>query len=555
MYQYSDAQKQVLQQRAKQFGQQVQRFKSGEIHPDFFQQLRLRNGLYKQRYAHMLRVAIPYGTLCSQQLRKLAFIARKYDRGYGHFTTRQNIQYNWPALEAVSAILSDLAEVGMHAIQTSGSCIRNITTDHFAGVAADEVEDPRAWCELLRQWSVFHPEFNWLPRKFKFAVSAAATDRAVTELHDIGLKLYHDQHGNSVFKVLVGGGMGRTPVIGKVIHPALPGAQLLAYMQSILRIYNLYGRRDNKYKSRIKILVNDLGIDQFRNLVEQDFARADPAQFADSLQQLAQFKQMFAPKPATNNLSRVENIAVNSPIYAEWVKRNTVIHKLSGYCIVIVSLKKPGEAPGDMQAEQMQIVADIAEKFGEDEIRVSHEQNLILPMIRKQHLFEVFQKLTQYGLATANIGTISDLICCPGIDFCSLANASTIPVVHELNQSLAKFKSLPAVGELKLKISGCMNACGHHHIGDIGILGVDKKGEEWYQITLGGKAGNGAALGLRLGPAISRDNIIAAIEMILDTYLKYREADESFNTTTHRIGVEPFKNNVYQNNLSTPRAA
>lgn len=555
MYQYSDAQKQVLQQRAKQFGQQVQRFKSGEIHPDFFQQLRLRNGLYKQRYAHMLRVAIPYGTLCSQQLRKLAFIARKYDRGYGHFTTRQNIQYNWPALEAVSTILSDLAEVGMHAIQTSGSCIRNITTDHFAGVAADEVEDPRAWCELLRQWSVFHPEFNWLPRKFKFAVSAAATDRAVTELHDIGLKLYHDQHGNSVFKVLVGGGMGRTPVIGKVIHPALPGAQLLAYMQSILRIYNLYGRRDNKYKSRIKILVNDLGIDQFRNLVEQDFARADPAQFADSLQQLAQFKQMFAPKPATNNLSRVENIAVNSPIYAEWVKRNTVIHKLSGYCIVIVSLKKPGEAPGDMQAEQMQIVADIAEKFGEDEIRVSHEQNLILPMIRKQHLFEVFQKLTQYGLATANIGTIGDLICCPGIDFCSLANASTIPVVHELNQSLAKFKSLPAVGELKLKISGCMNACGHHHIGDIGILGVDKKGEEWYQITLGGKAGNGAALGLRLGPAISRDNIIAAIEMILDTYLKYREADESFNTTTHRIGVEPFKNNVYQNNLSTPRAA
>lgn len=555
MYQYSDAQKQVLQQRAKQFGQQVQRFKSGEIHPDFFQQLRLRNGLYKQRYAHMLRVAIPYGTLCSQQLRKLAFIARKYDRGYGHFTTRQNIQYNWPALEAVSAILSDLAEVGMHAIQTSGSCIRNITTDHFAGVAADEVEDPRAWCELLRQWSVFHPEFNWLPRKFKFAVSAAATDRAVTELHDIGLKLYHDQHGNSVFKVLVGGGMGRTPVIGKVIHPALPGAQLLAYMQSILRIYNLYGRRDNKYKSRIKILVNDLGIDQFRNLVEQDFARADPAQFADSLQQLARFKQMFAPKPATNNSSRVENIAVNSPIYAEWVKRNTVIHKLSGYCIVIVSLKKPGEAPGDMQAEQMQIVADIAEKFGEDEIRVSHEQNLILPMIRKQHLFEVFQKLTQYGLATANIGAISDLICCPGIDFCSLANASTIPVVHELNQSLAKFKSLPAVGELKLKISGCMNACGHHHIGDIGILGVDKKGEEWYQITLGGKAGNGAALGLRLGPAISRDNIIAAIEMILDTYLKYREADESFNTTTHRIGVEPFKNNVYQNNLSTPRAA
>lgn len=555
MYQYSDAQKQVLQQRAKQFGQQVQRFKSGEIHPDFFQQLRLRNGLYKQRYAHMLRVAIPYGTLCSQQLRKLAFIARKYDRGYGHFTTRQNIQYNWPALEAVSAILSDLAEVGMHAIQTSGSCIRNITTDHFAGVSADEVEDPRAWCELLRQWSVFHPEFNWLPRKFKFAVSAAATDRAVTELHDIGLKLYHDQHGNSVFKVLVGGGMGRTPVIGKVIHPALPGAQLLAYMQSILRIYNLYGRRDNKYKSRIKILVNDLGIDQFRNLVEQDFARADPAQFADSLQQLARFKQMFAPKPATNNLSRVEDIAVNSPIYAEWVKRNTVIHKLSGYCIVMVSLKKPGEAPGDMQAEQMQIVADIAEKFGEDEIRVSHEQNLILPMIRKQHLFEVFQKLTQYGLATANIGTISDLICCPGIDFCSLANASTIPVVHELNQSLAKFKSLPAVGELKLKISGCMNACGHHHIGDIGILGVDKKGEEWYQITLGGKAGNGAALGLRLGPAISRDNIIAAIEMILDTYLKYREADESFNTTTHRIGVEPFKNNVYQNNLSTPRAA
>ena len=555
MYKYSEVEQQRLQQRANQFGNQVERFKAGQLHPDFFQQLRLRNGLYKERYAHMLRVAIPYGTLCSKQLDALADVATNYDRGYGHFTTRQNIQFNWPELEDVSQILTDLANVDMHAIQTSGSCIRNITTDHFAGVAADEYEDPRPWCELLRQWSTFHPEFNWLPRKFKFAVTGAKTDRAVTELHDIGLQLFHNAKGESVFRVLVGGGMGRTPVVGKEIQPELPGQQLLAYVQSILRVYNLYGRRDHKYKSRIKILVNDLGIDRFRQLVEEEFGNADQAQFSESLRTLEGFRKLFHYdfEQLANTLSR--KIAVNSPVYAEWVRRNTAVHKHADFCIVTVSLKKPGQAPGDIRADQMREVAEIARQFGADEIRVSHEQNLVLPMINRGQLFDVYQRLLCTGLAAANIGTVSDLICCPGLDYCSLANASTIPVVHELNERLSQFRQLQEIGEIKIKISGCMNACGHHHVGDIGLLGVDKKGQEWYQLTLGGRANNGAVLGLRLGPAISRANIVAAIESILQSYLELRTADESFNQTVHRTGIEPFKTNVYKHHLPTPRAA
>ena len=554
MYQYSNAEKSFLRQRATQFRNQVQRFLAGELEPEFFQQLRLRNGLYKERYAHMLRIAIPYGVLNSSQLNTLAEVARKYDRGYGHFTTRQNIQFNWPQLTRTADILDQLADVGMHAIQTSGSCIRNITTDHFAGVAADEIEDPRPWCELLRQWSTLHPEFNWLPRKFKFAVTGAANDRAVTRLHDIGLEFYHDQSGEPVFRVWVGGGMGRTPVIGKLLHEALPGEQLLAYMQAILRVYNLYGRRDHKYKSRIKILVNDLGIEQFGQRVETEFSRIDPALFADSLSALSGFKAMFEQQYNNRTLSE-HKIAINSPAYAEWVRINTTNHKLEDHAIVAVSLKTPGEAPGDMNAAQMELVAHLAARYSQDEIRVSHEQNLVLPMVLKKDLFAVWQALNDHRLATANIGTISDLICCPGLDYCSLANASTIPVVHELNAALHHYHALHTLGPVRLKISGCMNACGHHHVGDIGILGVDKKGEEWYQITLGGSATNNAALGQRLGPAIHRSKIVAALMTILDTYVNNRQESETFSESIRRTGVQPFKDQVYADHQAAARAA
>ena len=558
MYQYSENNTKQLKQRAHQFGGQVRRFQDGKLDADLFQQLRLRNGLYKERYAHMLRVAIPYGALNSEQLTKLADIARKFDRGFGHFTTRQNIQFNWPELVDVPEILAQLATVGMHAIQTSGSCIRNISSDHLAGVAPDEIEDPRPWCELIRQWSTLHPEFNWLPRKFKFAVTGAKNDRAAIQLHDIGLRLFHDNTGQTRVRVYVGGGMGRTPVIGKVIAESLSETDLLGYLQAILRIYNQYGRRDNKYRARIKILVNDLGIDTFREKVEKEWhnsrASASTAAPSVSVAEIARVKSFFAGSrvaaPGGNRAATNRVIPVADKRFLRWRDHNTIAHRDNDYRIVYVSLKAPGLPPGDLDADQMEQLANLAREYSEDEIRVSHEQNLVLPQVKKTDLFFVWHELKRLNLATANIGTLNDMICCPGLDYCSLANTGTIPIAKQINQRLSELDRLYHIGEIKLKMSGCMNACGHHHAGHIGILGVDKKGKEWYQITLGGSAENNTRLGERLGPAIARDEVAATIETLIETYLELRLAGEKFLDTVIRTGVEPFKQNVYADQKS-----
>ena len=548
----------LLRQRAEQFHGQVRRFQGGALDPEFFKQLRLRNGLYKERYAHMLRIAIPYGVLNSAQLLRLARIARDFDRGFGHFTTRQNIQLNWPELTDVPEILCQLAEVGMHAIQTSGSCVRNITCDHLAGVATDEVADPRPWCELIRDWCTLHPEFNWLPRKFKIAVSGAQNDRAAIQLHDIGLRLFLDQVGQPRFCVYVGGGMGRTPVIGKVIRESLAGAKLTGYLHAILRVYNQYGRRDHKYRSRIKILVNDLGIDTFRQRVEKEWrdeqSSTSPSTPTISEAEIARAKSFFV-KPVNRNKNT--NIKTNSskviPVsdqrFLRWREHNTLAHRDENYKIVYVSLKAPGAPPGDMNAEQMEQLARLARDHSADEIRVSHEQNLVLPQVKKADLFAVWHELNRLGLATPNIGTLNDMICCPGLDYCSLANAGTIPIARQINQRLYELERLYHIGEIKLKMSGCMNACGHHHAGHIGILGVDKKGQEWYQITLGGSSDtfteSGTRLGARLGPALPREKVTEAIERLVETYLTLRRADEKFLDTVIRTGVAPFKERVY----------
>jgi len=553
MYRYSDQEKRFLQQRADQFDKQVRRYKSGLLDEENFKQLRLRNGLYEQRHAHMLRVAIPYGQLNSRQLKKLAQVARRYDRGYGHFTTRQNIQFNWPKLEDTPEILRELATVDMHAIQTSGSCIRNITSDHLAGVAADEYEDPRSWCELLRQWSTLHPEFNWLPRKFKFAVTGARQDRAAIQFHDIGIQIFKNKSGNIRFKILVGGGMGRTPVIAKVIHSNLSEHDLLGYLQAILRVYNQYGRRDHKYRSRIKILVNDLGIDTFREKVHAEWEAAKQTNPVLTKEQIASTKPYFdvclsgeRATPDNPNLIPVSNPAFVQA-FVQWKKHNTETHKVKGYVIVHVSLKASGKAPGDITADQMERLGQIAMEHSEDEVRVTHEQNMVLPYVRQKDLYLVWHALNEINLATPNIGKLTDMIACPGLDFCSLANAGTLPLSREIGSIIRDFDQLYDIGEIKLKMSGCMNACGHHHAGHIGILGVDKKGEEWYQITLGGSAGNHARMGERLGPAIARADIPQAIERIIETYLEYRLPEEIFLDTVIRIGITPFKNHVYQN--------
>ncbi|WP_424946463.1 nitrite/sulfite reductase [Candidatus Spongiihabitans sp.] len=554
MYQYSDQERQFLHQRASQFQGQVARFRAGALDGERFAQLRLRNGLYEQRHAHMLRVAIPYGQLNSAQLAKLAHIARKYDRGYGHFTTRQNIQYNWPELDDVPAILHELAEVDMHAIQTSGSCIRNITSDHLAGVSSDEYEDPRPWCELLRQWSTLHPEFNWLPRKFKFAVTGAKNDRAAVQFHDIGIRIVKNGNDEVRFKIYVGGGMGRTPVIGKLIHDDLPAAELLSYLQAIMRVYNKYGRRDNKYKARIKILVNALGIDKFAEKVNQAWAaskKGAPAQTPElTNQQINQAKSFFTKKLAQSAGPRNSGatlIPVANPAFMNWRKHNTSEHALPGYVVVHVSLKAQGEAPGDLDADIMERLACITRDYSADEIRVTHEQNLVLPYVKRSDLFTVWHKLNELKLATPNIGKLTDMIACPGLDFCSLANAGTIELAKEISERMDDFDRLYQIGDIKLKMSGCVNACGHHHAGHIGILGVDKKGEEWYQLTLGGSAENDARIGQRLGPAVAKTELADAIENIIETYLKQRRADESFLATVIRTGVSPFQENLYEN--------
>ena len=554
MYVYDEIDQRLVNERVRQFRGQTQRFLAGELSEDQFRPLRLQNGLYIQRFAPMLRVAIPYGLLSSRQLRKLAYIARKFDRGYGHFSTRQNIQFNWPKLENVPDILAELAEVQMHAIQTSGNCIRNTTTDHFAGVAKDEIVDSFVWCELVRQWSTFHPEFAFLPRKFKIAVNGAAADRAATFVHDIGLHAMKNAAGEIGFRVIVGGGMGRTPVIGSVIREFLPWTHLLTYLDAILRVYNRYGRRDNKYKARIKILVKALGADVFGGMVETEWAHLENGPATLIEEEVARIESRFVrPEYA---LLAAEDAGYRSKVaadksFAAWVKRNVQPHKVDGYAAVTVSLKKTSAAPGDMSADQMDAVADLADQYSFGELRVSHEQNLILADVRQSHLHTVWQALRDLGLASPNIGLITNIIACPGGDFCSLANAKSLPVADAIQRRFEDLDFQHDIGELDLNISGCINSCGHHHVGHIGVLGVDKHGEEWYQITIGGnqgltRPGAPAALGKVIGPSFARDEVPEVVGKLIGVYLEKRDSEaERFVDTVWRIGVEPFKERVY----------
>ncbi len=547
MYRYDGFDRRLVEERAEQFADQVRRYRGGEIGEDEFKQLRLRNGLYLQRHAYMLRVAIPYGLLSSDQMRGLADIARRYDRGYGHFTTRQNIQFNWPELDDVPDILRALASVEMHAIQTSGNVVRNITADHLAGSAGDEVADPRPYCELLRQWSTLHPEFSWLPRKFKIAITGATTDRAAIQLHDIGLQLVKDASARLGFKVWVGGGMGRMPVIAKVLREFLPREHLLSYLESILRVYNLQGGRDNIHRARIKILVNTLGVQRFRGLVEAEWQQIRGSTLAVGDAEFRRMQDFFAPPDYQHGRSTdaFDKHFTNNPLFADWYRHNTREHKVSGYSIVTVSLKTPGVAPGDISAEQMDGLADLADRYSFGEIRASHDQNLVLADVPVADLPDLWKSLATLRLASANVGTLNDMICCPGLDFCSLANAGTLDVAARINEKFEHLDYLYDLGEVQLKMSGCMNACGHHHVGHIGILGVDKRGEEWYQFTLGGSAGNAPALGKRLGAAIAKDRVAEAVGDILEVYLARRDEGEEFVETVRRIGITPFKERVY----------
>ena len=554
MYLYDDIDQRMVDERVTQFRGQTRRFLAGELTEEQFRPLRLQNGLYTQRFAPMLRVSIPYGLLSSRQLHKLAAIARKYDRGYGHFSTRQNIQYNWPKLEAVPDILQELAEVQMHAIQTSGNCIRNTTTDHFAGVARDEIVDSRVWCELVRQWSTFHPEFAFLPRKFKIAVNGAVADRAATYLHDVGLHALKDADGNVGFRVIVGGGMGRTPVIGTVIRDFLPWPHLLTYLDAILRVYNRYGRRDNKYKARIKILVKALGAEAFAQKVDEEWAHLENGPATLTADEVARIESRFTrpnyAKLAAQDVGYRARLS-GDKAFAAWVKRNVHGHKVDGYAAVSVSLKKTGVPPGDATADQMDAVAELADQYSFGELRVSHEQNLILADVRQAHLYELWQALRVQGLASPNIGLITNIIACPGGDFCSLANAKSLPVADAIQQKFDDLDFQHDIGELDLNISGCINSCGHHHVGHIGVLGVDKHGEEWYQVTIGGnqgltRPGAPAAVGKVIGPSFARDEIPNVVGKLIEVYLESRDSDaERFVDTVWRIGIEPFKERVY----------
>ena len=548
MYRYNDDDKTLVQERVEQFRDQLQRYLEGQLGEEEFRQLRLRNGLYLQRHAYMLRVAIPYGLLSSAQLRTLAHIARRYDRGFGHFTTRQNIQFNWPRLEDVADILEQLARVEMHAIQTSGNVVRNITSDHLAGVSKDEIEDPRPYCEILRQWSTLHPEFSWLPRKFKIAISGAETDRTASLLHDIGLRLVRNVHGEVGFRVLVGGGMGRTPVIGKTLRPFLEKRHLLSYVEAILRVYNLEGRRDNLHKARIKILVNSLGLEAFKQRVEAEWLRIKDSRLLLQEADVARMQQHF--EPPNYDQARTKFPAFSDRFhpggdFADWFKHNTREHKVAGYRIVYLSLKAPGVPPGDLSDWQMEAVAELADRFSFGEVRATHDQNLVLADVHESDLLVLWKELGALGLATPNIGTLADMICCPGLDYCNLANAGTISVAAQLNERFARLDRLYDLGEVQLKMSGCMNACGHHHAGHIGILGVEKHGEEWYQLTLGGSAGDDAALGQRLGPAVPQHQVAETLDRVLRVYLEQRRAGERFLSTYNRIGIEPFRARVY----------
>ncbi len=548
MYRYDTFDKQFVTERVAHYRSQTARYIAGELSENEFLQLRLRNGLYVQRLAPMLRVAVPYGTLNSKQLRQLAFIARHFDRGYGHLSTRQNVQFNWPLLEEVPDILAALAEVDMHAIQTSGNCIRNVTTDQFAGVASDEWLDPRPFCEIIRQWSTSHPEFDWLPRKFKIAITGAREDRAAVAVHDIGLKVYQEA-GEARLDVLVGGGLGRTPVIGEVIRQGLPARHLLTYLEAIMRVYNRYGRRDNKYKARIKILVRAMTADGFRARVDEEWAHLEngPSTLTDAeLERMAShFRPYDYPTPPADDLA-AERLA--NPAFSRWVEQNVSAHREPGYAIVTLSTKLTGVPPGDVSDAQMETVADWADEYGFGEIRISHEQNFVLPDVPRGKLLELWQKAGDAQLAAANVGLISDIICCPGGDYCSLANAKSIPVAEAIQTALADLDYQHDLGPIDLNISGCMNACGHHHVGHIGILGVDKKGNEYYQISLGGHSGGrgiAASLGEIVGPSFSRDEVADVVVQILASYVALRHENETFLACLQRTGIKPFKEKIY----------
>ena len=549
MYRYDGFDRRLVRERVAQFRDQVRRRLDGELTEEEFKPLRLMNGLYLQLHAYMLRVAIPYGVLSSAQMRRLARIARVYDRGYGHFTTRQNIQFNWPRLKDVPDILEELAEVEMHAIQTSGNCIRNVTADHFAGVAADEIDDPRVYAEIVRQWSTLHPEFSFLPRKFKIAITGAPNDRAAVKVHDIGLRMVRDDDGEAGFEVAVGGGQGRTPMIGRVIRAFLPAPSLLTYLEAILRVYNQLGRRDNLYKARIKILVHRTGVEAFARMVEDEFAALSrEAPQALSAGELARVRAFFRPPPyrALEDRPAALTAALEEDgDFARWRDASVSAHKRPGYAIVTVSLKPVGGVPGDATAERMEAIAALADRFGFGEIRVSHEQNLVLPDVAQRDLPALWRGLDAAGLATPNAGLVTDIIACPGLDYCNLANARSIPVAQEIAERFADLDRQRDIGELKLKISGCINACGHHHVGHIGILGVDKKGVEHYQITLGGDATRTASLGAVIGPAFPAETVADAIEIVVDTYLGVRRPGERFLDTYRRVGPGPFKETLY----------
>ncbi|RJF86704.1 nitrite/sulfite reductase [Oleomonas cavernae] len=549
MYRYDEFDQTMVNERVAQFRGQVSRRIAGAMTEDQFKPLRLMNGLYLQLHAYMLRVAIPYGTLSSAQMRMLAHIARKYDKGYGHFTTRQNIQYNWPRLVDTPDILADLATVQMHGIQTSGNCIRNVTSDPFAAAAAEEVEDPRPWAEIIRQWSTFHPEFSYLPRKFKIAVTGCAHDRAAILMHDIGIRVVKNEAGETGFQFWIGGGLGRTPILAKLINPFVSKADLLTYATACLRVYNELGRRDNIYKARIKILVHEMGLDKFKAAVDEEFARIHGT-VALPEAEIERIRAYFQP-PAFATLPE-KSVAFEAHkfedcAFRDFTRTNVHAHKVPGYAIISVSLKPLGVAPGDATAEQMDLAADLAEQYSFDEIRVTHEQNLVLPHVRLDDVHAVWQQLKAAGLAASNIGLISDIICCPGLDYCDLANARSIPVAEEIQARFADLERQYSIGSLKIKMSGCINACGHHHVGHIGILGVDKKGEELYQLQLGGSAAEDASLAQITGAGFPADKIVDAIETVVETYLKLREGDaEAFLDCYRRVGMAPFKAALYE---------
>ncbi|MBV1788567.1 nitrite/sulfite reductase [Marinobacterium sp. D7] len=548
MYIYNEVDQKIVDERVAQFRDQTRRFLAGELSDDEFLALRLMNGLYIQRHAPMLRVAIPYGLISSVQLRKLAHIARTYDKGYGHITTRTNIQFNWPKLEEVPDILAELAQVQMHAIQTSGNCIRNTTTDPFAGVTPDELEDPRPWCEIIRQWSTLHPEFAYLPRKFKIAVTGSPRDRAASQVHDIGLHLVQNAAGETGFEVLVGGGLGRTPVIGKQIRPFLAKQDLLSYLEAILRVYNLKGRRDNKYKARIKILVEAMGIDAFRDEVEAEWEQIRSSELTLTDAEIARVKGFFQPfeydASAAADTSLQQKLESDTD-FRTWYERNTHAHKVAGYRSVVVSLKPQLQPAGDITDLQLEVVADLAEQYSFGEARSTHEQNLVLADVKNADLYAVWQQLAEHNMARPNIGTLTDMIVCPGFDFCALANAKTLNIAEQINQAFDDLDYLYDLGDIRLNMSGCINACGHHHIGNIGILGVDKKGEDWYQITIGGSDREDASLGKVLGRSVAADEVADTLKKILETYVEQRTDEESFLDCVRRVGVDPFKEKVY----------